>query len=56
MMGGVGICVWPKTYKFLRVLNALGSFHPHRFPRIQSQNQHRIIVDVDEATSMLTII
>lgn len=56
MIGGVGICVWPKKYKFLRVLNALGNFHPHRYPHSQKRNLHRAIVDVDVVTSMQAII
>ena len=53
MIGGVGIYVWPKKCKFLRVLNALDSFHLHRFPHSQIQNLHRATVDVGEATLML---
>ena len=52
MIGGVGIYVWPKKCKFLRVLNGLDSFHPHRFPHSQIQNLHRATVDVGEATLM----
>ena len=50
MIGGVGICVWPKKCKFLRVLSGLDSFHPHRFPHSQIQTLHRATVDVGEAT------
>ena len=52
MIGGVGIYVWPKKCKFLRVLNGLDSFHPHRFPHSQIQNLHRATVDVGVATLM----
>ena len=53
MIGGVGICVWPKKCKFLPVLNGLDSFHLHRFPHSQIQTLHRATVDVGEATLML---
>ena len=56
MIGGVGICVWPKKCKFLRVLNGLDSFHLHRFPHSQIQNLHRATVDVGEATLMRAVI
>ena len=52
MIGGVGIYVWLKKCKFLRVLNGLDSFHLHRFPHSQIQNLHRATVDVGEATLM----
>lgn len=52
MIGGVGIYVWPKKCKFLRVLNGLDSVHPHRFPHNQIQTLHRATVDVGEATLM----
>ncbi len=55
MIGGVGICVWPKKCKFLRVLNALDSFHLHRFPHSQIQNLHRATADVGEATLMRAV-
>ena len=52
MIGGVGICVLLEKCKFLRVLNALNSFHLHRFPHSQIQNLHRATVDVGVATLM----
>jgi len=48
VIGGVGIYVPPKKYKFPRGLNRPDNFHRHRFLPIQSQNRNLAIIDDGE--------
>lgn len=52
MIGGVGIYVPPKKYKFPRGLSRPDNFHRHRFLPIQSQNLNLAIIDDGEVISM----